>query len=117
MNIMHIRKGISMNYTKLLLSILPAQKKVILKTKTSDELMAYAEEQGINMEPEQAKMIIAKIKQFKNELTEEDMSYANAHITSEPPCRYCGSGQMELSADSYSIYLTCSGCKCNIIEI
>lgn len=106
-----------MNYTKLLLSILPAQKKAILKIKTFDELMAYAQEQNINMEQEQAHMIIAKIRQFKNELTEEDMSYANARLTSEPPCRYCGSGHMELSADSYSIYLTCSGCKCNIIEI
>ena len=55
-------------------------------------------------------MLIAKIKLFKNELSEEDKEYANAAILSEPPCRYC-SGQMELSVDSYGIYLTCYKCK------
>jgi hypothetical protein len=97
---------------------LPAQKKAILKIKSLDELMAYAQEQNIKMEQEQANMLIAKIKQFNNdELSEEEKDYASASILSEPPCRYCGSGQMELSVDSFGIYLTCFSCKCNIIEI
>jgi hypothetical protein len=106
-------------YADLLLSIMPAQKNEIFKFRTVDDLMAYAQKEGLNFTQDQALKLVLKIKQHKNELTEEEKGKiaAAGTIYSEAPCRYCGSTTMELSVDSYGIYITCSNCKCNVIEI
>jgi len=108
-----------MNYADLLLSITGDQKRAILKLGSTSDLMAYAEAEGLNFAEQQAEKLMLKIRNRRNELTAEEKSNLadNSRITSEPPCRYCGSRNMELSVDSYCIYVQCSACKCNIIEI
>jgi hypothetical protein len=108
-----------MNYPDLLLSITPTQKRAILLLRSTNDLMAYAQEEHIDISQEQAQRLILKIKQYKKELTDDDKSALAdiPSIKSETPCRYCGSKTTELAVDNYCMYIQCASCKCNIIEI